>query len=214
VAPSLAEMARKCAGWSADHLEALTFADPAMPLGLGARAMDNWRPLVAIADRLGGGWAHAGREVALVIASQGDSNALSELLMLDIEAIFAPRTEPRLPTSIICRELANLEGRPWSKYASNEAITPPQVAKLLAGIGIEPKCFRFGDKTLRGYQRGQFGRDLGTLGRATTQQAPTTAETSPSPGAAPQQPIADLTAVEPAESRDCCVVAALERGAV
>src|SRR5581483_894715 len=41
-------LARRCARWAADVLEALRAVEPVEPGGLHDRAADNWRPLLAI----------------------------------------------------------------------------------------------------------------------------------------------------------------------
>ena len=51
-----AGLARKCARWAQDHVEALRAADPETPAALHDRAADNWRPLLAVANSAGGAW--------------------------------------------------------------------------------------------------------------------------------------------------------------
>ena len=55
------ELARKCARWAQDHVEALKDAEPVMPEVLHDRAQDNWEPLIAIADAAGGDWPKRAR---------------------------------------------------------------------------------------------------------------------------------------------------------
>ena len=43
----------------ADHASELREADPVVPPELHDRAADNWRPLLAIADLVGGEWPEA-----------------------------------------------------------------------------------------------------------------------------------------------------------
>jgi Protein of unknown function (DUF3631)/Domain of unknown function (DUF3854) len=45
---------RQAARWAADHLEALRGSDPHVPQALHDRAADCWRPLLALADAIGG----------------------------------------------------------------------------------------------------------------------------------------------------------------
>ena len=54
------ELGRKAARWAADSARALRDADPAVPTELNDRAADNWRPLLAIADRGGRPMARKG----------------------------------------------------------------------------------------------------------------------------------------------------------
>ena len=65
--PSLDELARKCARWAQDNLQNLKGADPVMPKQLNNRAADNWRPLFAIADAIGGDCPDKARRAALVL---------------------------------------------------------------------------------------------------------------------------------------------------
>src|SRR5207245_6035660 len=59
---------RRAARWVADHLAALQAADPAVPNELNDRHADNWRPLLAIADAVGGAWADRARATARTLA--------------------------------------------------------------------------------------------------------------------------------------------------
>ena len=65
--PLLDELARKCARWAQDNLQNLKGADPMMPKQLNNRAADNWRPLFAIADVIGGDCPSRARRAALAI---------------------------------------------------------------------------------------------------------------------------------------------------
>jgi hypothetical protein len=51
--PALQELCSKAARWAADHRPLLEDADPSLPEALDDRAMDNWRPLVAMLTRPG-----------------------------------------------------------------------------------------------------------------------------------------------------------------
>ena len=65
-------LCRRIARWAADNRDAVSASDPLVPPDLNDRAADNWRPLVAIADRIGGDWHIIPRKVA---ASFGSGNA-------------------------------------------------------------------------------------------------------------------------------------------
>ena len=58
---------RFLARWAADNKERLVDADPLIPEALNDRAMDNWRPLLAIADAVGGTWPERARNAALLL---------------------------------------------------------------------------------------------------------------------------------------------------
>jgi putative DNA primase/helicase len=46
--------------------------------------------------------------------------------------------------------------KPWATYNRGKSITPRQLAKLLAGYGIQSKTVRFGASTPKGYELSQF----------------------------------------------------------
>jgi len=54
--PKLSTLKRKVMRWTADNFGGLSKADPEASGELNDRAMDNWRPLLAVADLAGGEW--------------------------------------------------------------------------------------------------------------------------------------------------------------
>ena len=56
-----AQLARKAARWAEDNIDALRDAEPELPKGFINRRGDNWRPLLAIADLVGGDWTSRAR---------------------------------------------------------------------------------------------------------------------------------------------------------
>jgi len=65
----LAVLGRKAARWVADHKFALTDSDPELPDSLGDRKQDNWRPLIAIADAIGGESGAKARSTAVALST-------------------------------------------------------------------------------------------------------------------------------------------------
>ena len=87
-ATDLAQLGRMAARWGADHLEALRRADPSIPQGLHDRAADNWGPLLAIADEMGGEWPERARQIAVTFSARDeDEGSVRELLLCDIRRI-------------------------------------------------------------------------------------------------------------------------------
>lgn len=148
---------RKAARWAVDYLDKLRTADPSMPEGLHDRAADNWRPLLAIADAVGGEWpARARHATALLAGAVQEDQAPAEQLLSDIRALFAERHEERLPSDEIVCHLLTLDERQWGDWRQGRPLTVVQLAGLLARFDIRPKKFRFGDSTRRGYEPSQF----------------------------------------------------------
>jgi putative DNA primase/helicase len=154
--PSLKELGRKVARWAADNSATLENADPDMPSSIGNREADNWRPLVAIADRVGGCWPDIARDLALLFGGDAGNVSLGELLLADIRDVFEAPGVDRLTSADLCAELAKLERRSWSNYLDGMAITQTPLAKLLSDFDIGPRSIRIGEKTPKGYYRQQF----------------------------------------------------------
>ena len=149
---------RRVARWVADHLEALRAGDPAVPEELDDRQADNWRPLLAIADEAGGGWADLARTAARTLAGaivEAD-NAAPVQLLADLRDLFGTTPADKLATAAIISQLTALEDRPWADYAQGHPITPRHLARLLEGFRIKAKQIRQGADTRKGYLRSDF----------------------------------------------------------
>ena len=98
------ELGRKAARWAADSAGALRDADPVVPTELNDRAADNWRPLLAIADRAGGQWPEKARRAALELSAvkAGEADTMRTLLLADIRGVFAEKRVDRLKSETAC----------------------------------------------------------------------------------------------------------------
>jgi putative DNA primase/helicase len=160
--------ANECARWAFDHQGHLP--DPVMPAQLINRDADNWRPLLAIADRVGGMWPDKARAVAISMIEDEDVSPGVRLLA-DIREIF--------------------DGHDWMSSAAlakalDEAgtvLSQKELANKLRAYEIRPKKTRSGQpgrkgKPDRGYRRewfaDAFARYLpnGTTGTSGTNDVP------------------------------------------
>ena len=150
---------RKSARWAKDYLEALRGADPEMPPGLNDRQADNWRPLLAIADQIGGQWPQRARAAASDLSKgDDDGEARGIQALADIRRVFDDRGNPGILTSdSIVSALVELEGRPWAEYRRDgKPLTKSALARLLRPFGIAPGTIRIRTETAKGYRREQF----------------------------------------------------------
>ena len=157
-ADALAPLASKAKRWSDDHLKTLRDSDPELPTGLHGRAADNWRPLLAIADLIGGDWGRWARLAALNLnlsGAEGDGSVRTQLLT-DIRALLDERKIDRISSADITQALCTIEGRPWQDWKAGRPITPNQLARLLAPFGIKPKTMRVTKEPVKGYERSDF----------------------------------------------------------
>jgi putative DNA primase/helicase len=151
---SLAPLRSRIARWTADHIEELRHADPDVPAELHDRARDNWRPLLAIADAVGGPWPSLAREAAILLSGQaGDGDAPGVMLLIDLNVLFTERGVDRLASAEIVDALSTMEDRPWPEWRRGQPITARQLARLLKPFEIRPKKIRFdADTTAQGYE--------------------------------------------------------------
>ena len=154
------ELARKAARWAADNLDALRRADPDVPRELNDRAADNWRPLLAIADRAGGNWHDRARAAAIALSLDADDeDTIGVDLLRDLWAVFDACGASRLLSSTIVAKLVEMEGRPWAEFGrTGKPITTHQLARLLKPFKVSPGSVRPdvpGDGT-KGYKRKSF----------------------------------------------------------
>src|SRR5574337_617044 len=155
----LTPLCRQAARWAADNLATLQEADPVVPEQLNDRAADNWRPLLAIADLVGGDWPHRARTAALMLSGgerDPEADGAGVMLIADCVAIFNDRGIDRLSTTDLIEELVKIEERPWPERSKGKHITPRVLARLLKPFGIKPKVERAGNAQFRGYEAHAF----------------------------------------------------------
>jgi hypothetical protein len=153
----LEPLRRQMMRWSVDRLEALRDADPAVPEQLHDRAADNWRPLCAIADLVGGEWPERARDAALALSTDaedhgGDGASARLDLLADIRGIFAA-LDPGVRyvwTELLLRLLGEIPESRWKD------LTPYGLAGLLKPYGIKSRDRRQAEKVLKRYRCADF----------------------------------------------------------
>jgi hypothetical protein len=112
----------------------LAAADPVAPDALHDRAADNWRPLLAIADRAGADWPEMARDAARALSSDdGDSDQQEAgiRLLADCKAIFEEKAVEALQPQQLVIALQQIEESPWSERRHGRPVTARSVARLL-----------------------------------------------------------------------------------
>ncbi|MEX2554106.1 MAG: DUF3631 domain-containing protein [Actinomycetota bacterium] len=152
------DVRRRLARFAADNFDALRDAEPAMPAGLDDRAHDNWSPMIAIADAVGGAWPSRARAAALALSGEraADDDTAGVALLADVRAIFAEVGSDRIASADLAERLAKLEARPWPEWKAGRPITVRQIARLLAPFAIAPANVRLGPVQGKGYRLDQF----------------------------------------------------------
>lgn len=144
-----------CLRWSQDNALALRGARPHLP-SLNARAADNWRPLIAIADHAGGPWPERARAAAAALSGASDPASHGEVLLADIHEYIEERGVDRVLSGDLVTHLSSLEHRPWPEWRNGRAITTRQLAELLGAFDIHPRPMRTAAGRGRGYSVDQF----------------------------------------------------------
>jgi putative DNA primase/helicase len=157
---ALVPSARRARRWAEDHMASLRNADPQIPPELHGRAADNWRPLFAVAEAVGGVWLELARAAAIRLSDRksADHASVRVQLLSDIRDLFVQRGAERLSSSEITEALGILEGRAWQDWNKGRSLTPNQLAKQLAPFGVKPKTMRIGgaQQPAKGYERSDF----------------------------------------------------------
>jgi putative DNA primase/helicase len=156
---ALSALHRKIVRWTRDSLDALRNAEPQAPPGLDDRAVDNWEPLFALADRAGGAWPERARAaaVALSAAERGsETETHGEQLLADIRALFDEAQANSLPAKALLDHLVGMEERPWPEANRGRPLTARQLGTRLGRFNIKSRTVRDGVTTARSYVRADF----------------------------------------------------------
>jgi putative DNA primase/helicase len=154
----LEDLARKAARWVADNTSVLSAADPALPETMGNRAQDNWLPLIAIADAIGGEWPDKARRVAesMAVIASGDDQSVGAMLLADIRDIFTEKDADRLSSEDLLEALLTRDSRPWSEWKNGKPMTKAGLGRQLTKFGIDSENIRVGTRVPKGYYLHRF----------------------------------------------------------
>ena len=145
----------KATRWAQDNLDALHSADPSVPAQIFDRAADNWRPLLAIADRCGGEWPERARSTALILmgVTDAEDDGHGRLLLEDLRELFHEHHQDRLASKAIVEALGKRVDRPWPEWRQGKPLTEVQLARLLKPFEIKPRTIRLDEaSTPKGYR--------------------------------------------------------------
>jgi len=147
----------KLVRWSKDNFDHLKDSKPTMPVDFKNRQRDKWRPLVAVAEIVGGEWPALAFEAVAVNAGPR-SLTIKELLLKDIKRLFEKSHTGRLKTKEVLDELHAMDTRSWAEWGRDKKpMTPNALSGMLGAFDIKPKLIRFSeDEVARGYELSSF----------------------------------------------------------
>lgn len=146
--------------WANDNEAAVKANHIEPPEIANDRAMDNWLPLFTVANLASEHWQIEVDASYKTLNQYIDDEAVHNLLLKDIRDLFGNNYEAGKPDKLssqqLIMQLLKLEHRPWAEIQFGRALTAYSLAKMLKDFQIEPKVFRTGDKTSRGYSAEMF----------------------------------------------------------
>ncbi len=130
---------------------------PVMPVGVEDRDADCWEALLAVADAAGGDWPTRARcaAVTLVTDAKAAPPSLGVRLLSDLYTVFTDSGEDYIFTEDVLTGLVEIDDAPWSDIRG-KALDARSLARRLIKYGIKPRTVRIGDKTSKGYDRGDL----------------------------------------------------------
>ncbi len=165
-------LARKLARWAQDNFETLKNLRPTLPPEAFNRLGDNWRPLFAIAQVVGGAWParalaafhHLSTKPQPAPAPEPVSEPakdLDQLLLTDIRQVFAGSGRDKLRSKELVVSLLRIHDRPWLEAnKGGKPISEMWLANQLRQLQIIPRTLRFNHETAKGYLLSDFPETL------------------------------------------------------
>ena len=150
------ELGRKLARWAKDNFAAIQACKPALPPGIFNRVADNWRPLFAVAQVVGGDWPQRALDAFTSLNANPPVQDRGLVVLGDIQRIFAQSAAPRLFSAELVDSLCALPDRQYSHPASLKPqgvkMTEATLARCLGRFGVRSRNLRIGDAQARGYE--------------------------------------------------------------
>lgn len=136
-----------------DHAEAAKRAKPAMPDLPNDRAVDNWRPLFAVASCAGPQWLENARVAAIALTqSDEDVPSVMEELIRDLSTIYYARAVSFISSADLVDALCKDAARPWATFTNGRRIGFHDLGSLMRRLKLSPvqKQVRKGEN-VKGY---------------------------------------------------------------
>ena len=155
---TFSDLRKKLVRWTLDNHEDVAEARPRIPEALNDREGDNWFPLFAIANQLGGAWPVQAVKTALSLSDSDDVETLNTLLISAIKEILddIPDETDFIPTHQLIKALNEEKGQPWADWAEGKGITEHKLGRILKDFSIKSERRWNGEKKVMCYARQGF----------------------------------------------------------
>jgi hypothetical protein len=144
---------RELKQWSIQEANLLQEHKTDVPTLSNDRAMDNWLPLLSVADLIG--WGEIARNSMFTLNLESkDEQSVDTKLLEDIRKAF--ENKQRLFSFELINELISDVDNIWCEWNQGKPLTPNSLSRLLKPYKITPKPLRKGILNKRGYMLSQF----------------------------------------------------------
>lgn len=151
------EIRQRCKRWAADHAETLRETHPTLPASGNDRALDNWTPLLAIAETVGDDWPKRTVDAFHALnVEEEEEDDIGPMILEDIRRIFADGNLIRLHSNALVMALIDLEERPWVEWRHGRPLTSTGLSKMLKPYGVKSKQLWIGGANRHGYELADF----------------------------------------------------------
>ena len=215
------QIRQKCKRWADDNIDRLRRHKPDVPLLVNDRAMDNWLPLLSIAELISGEWPMLARNAMMRMEQvEDDSDSIGPMLLNDIQEAFNQKHTDRLFSDELVQLLIDMEERPWCEWRHGKPITKNSLARLLSPFQIKSRDLRLGSQVKKGYRLSYFADafnrylpNIPPIQNATTLQTRSDAGSSQFQNATQGKDVAFQKSPQPHSHAGCSVVA-FENGGI
>jgi putative DNA primase/helicase len=151
------EIRERCKRWADDHMEVLRETRPTLPASGNDRALDNWTPLLAIAETVGEHWPTSALSAFAALNEEGEEDDdIGPMILEDIRRVFAEGNLSRLHSGDLASALVALEERPWAEWRHGRPLTSTSLSRLLKPYGVKSKQLKIGGVNRFGYDLSDF----------------------------------------------------------
>jgi len=144
---------RKLCRWALDNEGLIAGKDIMPPEIENSRAMDNWIPLFAVADAIGGEWPELCKVayVRIHTVEESEDDSITTMLLTDIKQVFDKFDGDRVFSADLAEALAAMEDRPWATWSRGKPMTTNALSGRLKEFKIKPADIRIRSVNKKGY---------------------------------------------------------------
>ena len=151
-----ADVRAGCRRWADDHIEQLKAVRVTVPASGNDRADDNWSPLFAIAEVVGGSWPEKVKTTMAALVRASDDEAIGSKLLGDIKGVFEAGGSDKIFSHDLVEALKDLPESPWADWSRGKGLTTNWLGRLLKPFNVKSKTMRIDEDRFKGYSLESF----------------------------------------------------------